>query len=99
MQLLDDRLILAASDLIDHLECAHLTHLDLEVAVGRLALEATRTDAADLVAHKGEEHELAIRCRTAEQMRLVNALCRLVEVAEEQAEPAGGLTPDVDAGA
>ena len=27
---------------------------------------------------------LHVRCRTAEQMRLVNALCRLVEIAEEQ---------------
>jgi predicted RecB family nuclease len=59
VQRLDDRLILAASDLIDYLECAHLTRLDLEVAQGRLLLEATRTDAADLVARKGEEHELA----------------------------------------
>ena len=32
MQLVDDRLILSASDLINYLECAHLTHLDLEVA-------------------------------------------------------------------
>src|SRR4051812_13697995 len=56
---LNDQLILAASDLIDYLECAHLTHLDLEVVYGRLALEATRTDAADLVARKGDEHELA----------------------------------------
>jgi hypothetical protein len=28
---------------------------------------------------------LHIRCRSAEQMRLVNALCRLVEVAQAQA--------------
>ena len=27
---------------------------------------------------------LDVRCRTVEQMRLVNALCRLVEFAEEQ---------------
>jgi predicted RecB family nuclease len=59
VQLVDDRLILSASDLINHLECAHLTHLDLGVATGALALEVTRTDAADLVARKGDEHELA----------------------------------------
>ena len=59
MQLVDDRLVLSASDLISHLECAHLTHLDLEVATGRLALEETRTDTGDLVARKGDEHELA----------------------------------------
>jgi predicted RecB family nuclease len=59
VQRLADRLIFAASDLIDYLECAHLTHLDLDVARGRLTLQPTRTDAADLVARKGDEHELA----------------------------------------
>jgi predicted RecB family nuclease len=59
MQLVDDRLILSASDLISYLECAHLTRLDLEVARAELALEETRTDAADLVARKGDEHERA----------------------------------------
>ena len=32
---------------------------------------------------------LETRCRSIEEMRLVNALCRLVEVAETQAGPAG----------
>ncbi|MGH2801764.1 MAG: TM0106 family RecB-like putative nuclease [Thermoleophilaceae bacterium] len=59
MQLVDDRLILSASDLINHLECAHLTSLDLGVRRGALTLEETRTDAADLVARKGDEFELA----------------------------------------
>ena len=59
MERVDDRLILSASDLIDFLECPHLTHLDLQVATGRLKLEATRTDSPDLVARKGDEHELA----------------------------------------
>jgi len=59
VQLVDDRLILSASDLINHLECAHLTSLDLGVASGALKLEATRTDAAALVARKGDEFELA----------------------------------------
>ena len=53
----DDRLLLSASDLINHLECAHLTRLDLEVVRGELVLEQTRTDATDLVARKGDEHE------------------------------------------
>jgi predicted RecB family nuclease len=59
VQLVDDRLLLSASDLIGHLECAHLTQLDLAVASGALSLVATRTDAADLVARKGYEHERA----------------------------------------
>jgi len=36
MQLLDQHLLLSASDLINFLECEHLTALDLEVAHGRL---------------------------------------------------------------
>lgn len=59
MQLVGGRLILSASDLINHLSCGHLTHLDLGVATRALALEETRTDAADLVTRKGDEYEFA----------------------------------------
>jgi predicted RecB family nuclease len=38
----------------------------------------------------GSPRLLDVNCRTVEQMRLVNALCRLVEVAEEQGQ---GLSP------
>jgi predicted RecB family nuclease len=57
MQLVDDRLVLSASDLINFLECEHLTWLDLEQALGRLDAEPKRADTADLVARKGDEHE------------------------------------------
>lgn len=57
MQKLDDRLILSASDLVNFLECKHLTWLDLERAEGRLNLEPKRADTAELVARKGDEHE------------------------------------------
>ncbi|MDP8942610.1 MAG: TM0106 family RecB-like putative nuclease [Actinomycetota bacterium] len=81
MQQLDDRLLLAASDLIDHLECPHLTHLNLKVATGRLALEATRTDASELVAKKGTEHELA-------HLAALRAAGReVVEIEEQDGEP------------
>src|SRR3954454_1332358 len=59
MQLIEDRLLLSASDLINYLECPHLTRLDLQVVRGEIVLEETRTDAADLVARKGDEHEQA----------------------------------------
>lgn len=59
MEQLADRLLLSASDLIGYVECRHLTRLDREVATGRLRLEPTRTDAGDLVARKGDEHERA----------------------------------------
>jgi len=59
MQTVNNSLLLSASDLNNFLECTHLTHLDLEVASGRLELEATRTDASDLLARKGDEYEAA----------------------------------------
>ena len=37
----------SAGALINHLECAHLTSFDLDVASGALTLEQMRTDAAD----------------------------------------------------
>ena len=60
MELLDRRLILSPSDLINHQDCGHLTGLDLGLLTGELVLEHTRTDAADLVARKGDEHEAAL---------------------------------------
>jgi predicted RecB family nuclease len=71
VQQVGDRLLLAASDLTDYLECSHLTHLDREVATGRLELGQTRTDAGELVAHKGHEHEAAHLRRLEEEGREV----------------------------
>lgn len=59
MELVDGQLIFSASDLINHLECPHLTQLDIEVARGRLELAETRSDTTELVARKGDEHEQA----------------------------------------
>jgi len=73
MECLRDHLFLSASDLVNFLECEHLTHLDLEVATGRLALERTRTDSTELIAAKGAEHSRsassafgAYSCRAAQ---------------------------------
>lgn len=66
MQLLDEHLLLSASDLVNFLECEHLTALDLEAAHGRLDAEPKRADAAELVARKGDEHEE----RYVEQLRV-----------------------------
>jgi predicted RecB family nuclease len=57
MELVDGQLIFSASDLINHLECPHLTQLDIEVALGRMELTETRSDTTELVARKGDEHE------------------------------------------
>jgi predicted RecB family nuclease len=57
MERVDSRLIFSASDLINHLECPHLTQLDIEVALGRVDLTQTRSDTTELVARKGDQHE------------------------------------------
>jgi predicted RecB family nuclease len=59
MELVDGRLIFSATDLINHLECPHLTRLDIEVALGLVELTETRSDTTELVARKGNEHEQA----------------------------------------
>src|SRR5665811_154343 len=57
MQLLDDKLILSASDLNNYLACAHLTTLDLARARGELEVEPERGADAELLARKGDEYE------------------------------------------
>jgi predicted RecB family nuclease len=57
MERVDGELIFSASDLINHLECPHLTQLDIEVALGRVDLTETRSDTTELVARKGDQHE------------------------------------------
>lgn len=57
MERVEGRLIFSATDLINHLECPHLTHLDTEVTLGRLSLTETRSDTTELAARKGDEHE------------------------------------------
>jgi predicted RecB family nuclease len=59
MEVLEQDLVLSASDLINFLECEHLTALDLQKAQGQLNAEEKRPDTADLVTRKGIEHERA----------------------------------------
>jgi uncharacterized protein len=58
MEHVEGSLIFSASDLINHLECPHLTQLNIEVALGRADLEQTRSDTTELVARKGDESAL-----------------------------------------
>lgn len=57
MRLLDEHLLLSASDLINFLECEHLTALDMRLAKGQIPEAPARADTAELVARKGDEHE------------------------------------------
>lgn len=55
MEHVDGGLIFSATDLINHLECPHLTHLNIEVALGREDPEPSRSDTTNLVARKGDD--------------------------------------------
>src|SRR5881275_2889714 len=59
MEVVEGQLRLSASDLIDFLECEHLTRLNLARANGQLRTEPKRPDTSQLIARKGEEHERA----------------------------------------
>ncbi len=56
LQLIDGRPVYSISDLINDIECEHLTQLEREVALGELS--APTADAGtELIARKGDEHE------------------------------------------
>jgi predicted RecB family nuclease len=78
MERVDGRLIFSATDLINHLECPHLTHLNIEVALGRTDLARSRSDTTSLVARKGDEHE---------QGHLTQLIGEGREVVEIESEP------------
>jgi uncharacterized protein len=63
VQLVDNRLVLSPSDLNDHVECAHLTTLALEVARGTRPHPYVAAAYGDLLRRKGEEHEQAYLVR------------------------------------
>lgn len=56
MQIVEGTAVYSVSDLINDLECEHLTRLEMQLAQG--ALTAPEKDASlDLIARKGNEHE------------------------------------------
>ena len=59
MQVVDGRLILSPSDLNDHVECAHLTTLALEVARETRPHPYVAAAYGDLLRRKGEDRERA----------------------------------------
>jgi hypothetical protein len=52
-----NRISLSATDLVGHLNCAHLTGLDLEVANGWLKAPAFRDPFRELIQERGSRHE------------------------------------------
>ncbi len=67
-------LLLSASDLIGHLNCGHLTHLDLEVANGTLAKPARWDPLLDLLRTRGARHEQGFVEHLRGQGRSVTAI-------------------------
>lgn len=59
MQLVDGSLVFSPSDLTSHIDCEHLTTLELEVARGLRPRPFLPNEQGDLVKRKGEEHEAA----------------------------------------
>ena len=63
MQLIQGRLTLSPSDLNDHVECAHLTTLKLEVAKKTREHPIVAAAYGELLRRKGDEHERAYLAR------------------------------------
>lgn len=57
MQKRGDTLLLSASDLVGHLNCSHLTGLDIAVANGTLAKPAVWDPLLELLWERGAQHE------------------------------------------
>jgi predicted RecB family nuclease len=86
VDLRDGELLLSASDLINFLECEHLTRLDLEAASGRPPAEPTRADTAELLARKGDEHEATLLEAMRAGGRAVLAIDTTLPVVESRAQ-------------
>jgi uncharacterized protein len=64
----DDRLVLAPTDLTEHLACPHLTQQRLAIARGlRTRPRPSESPHADLIRERGEAHEAAQLARLAEE--------------------------------
>jgi uncharacterized protein len=57
MQLVQESILLSASDLIGHLNCRHLTRLDLDVAYGKKTRPVRSDPFLEALAERGRRHE------------------------------------------
>jgi hypothetical protein len=57
LQLLDDAVVISATDVNNYLACEHLTTLDLKVLHGELERPTERPGQAELLAKLGDAHE------------------------------------------
>jgi predicted RecB family nuclease len=90
MRLVEDGLLLSASDLVDFLACPHLSGLELARVNGGPERPAREADIADLVAHKGQEYEqryLAdLRERHGERLVEIDGGAKIVRLEQAAAE-------------
>ena len=59
MQLVDETIIVSATDLVGYLACDHLVTLELEAAAGRLERPIRHDPELELIQRRGFEHEAA----------------------------------------
>ena len=99
MNITGNRWMYSATDLVGFLECSHLTSLNRAAVAGQIQMPMGEDPVLDRIAERGTLHEqrfleslsaeglpvVKVRCRTPRQMRLANALARLVELAGEGA--------------
>ncbi len=67
MKILEQNLILSASDLVGHLNCRHLTELDVQVAIGALAKPARYDPLLEILRERGQRHEQGFIDHLSEQ--------------------------------
>ena len=65
MQKLGDSILLSASDLVGHLNCRHLTGLDIAVATGALKKPKVWDPLLEILWERGARHEQRL-CRAPE---------------------------------
>lgn len=71
MYVTDGQLVLSPTDLVAHLECAHLTTLNREVADGLRPRPSGEDPGADVVRRRGDEHEASVLAEMAAAYRVV----------------------------
>ena len=59
MKFLSNRIHLSATDLSNHLGCRHLTELNRQLALGKIAKPSWSDPALAVLARRGDEHEVA----------------------------------------
>src|SRR5262252_369667 len=74
MQILGGSIHLSASDLVGHINCRYLTHLDLSAIGGTLAKPAPHAPGLDVLIERGLRHERGYLAHLAESGLAVTSI-------------------------